>query len=138
VSNAIIKSLLEARLETWADTRSPALGIEFKNSPFTPLTGETYLRCYVLPAPTSSDDLAGAMRNYLGVLQISIVTPAGIGEGAAKGIESELDALFPVNLRLTSGAVTVHMITPMSAMSGTPDDGNYTLPVRAQYRADVI
>lgn len=137
MSTKLIRQLLETRLATWAAARSPALRVNYEDVKFTPNTGETYIRCFTLPARTGSDDLEGIHRLYAGVWQVSIVKPAGGGVGAAYGIVDELEALFPVNLRLTSGTFTVQIITPMGPGPLITDSTTSTIPVSCTYRADV-
>lgn len=138
MSNKLIRQLFETRLNTWAKARNPVLRVAFQDVPFTPASGETYLRCFLLPATTSSEDLQGVHKAYRGTWQVSIVKPAGGGLGAAGGIEDELAALFPNNLQLTSGAFKVYVRTPMSAAPALVDSLNTTIPVSLSYRADTI
>lgn len=138
MSNKLVRSAIETRLNAWASARAPALRIAFEGVTFAPLNGETYLQVFLLPATTGSNDLAGAHRVYRGVYQVSVVTPSGIGPGAAEGIADELAALFPLNLRMTVPGLTVQVITPVTAAKGEPDPPTFTLPVSFQYRADTI
>jgi hypothetical protein len=136
VSNKLIRSLLEARLNTWAKARNPVIRVAFQDVPFTPNAGETYLQCFVLPATTDSQMLEGGDRLYRGVWQVTIVKPKGNGLGAALGIEDELVALFPNDLPLTSGAFTVYIRSPMGSGPALTDELNTRIPVSCQYRAD--
>ena len=138
MSNASVRAALESRLATWAAARSPALAVVWENVPANPAQGQTYLRAFLLPADTQSDDLQGVHRARLGVFQVSIVLPIGQGPGAAMGIADELDALFPVNGRYTSGSVTTQIITPASPASGFQDEATFIVPVSIGYRADTI
>lgn len=138
MSTKLVRVILESRLATWAAARSPALRVAYENAPFTPTTGETYLRANMLPAPTQSDDLLGTHRGYLGVFQVSVVRPINVGPGLALDIAAELDTLFPVNGRYTSGAVTVQVISPPSAAPAFQAENEYIVPVSFQYRADTI
>jgi hypothetical protein len=136
VSQTLIRRAYEGRLATWAAARSPALPVSYENVPYTPTTGAKYLRAYVLPAATDAPDLAGALRTYRGVFQVSVCCPINTGPGAAAGIADELAALFVVNARLTSGAITVQQITPCSIAPALQDDTHYIVPVSFQYRCD--
>lgn len=136
MSNKRIRALYEGRLKTWAGARAPALRVAYQNAPFTPVTGETYLKAILLPADTSSDDLAGALRTYRGVFQVSVVAPISTGPGAAETIADELAVLFVHNARLTASGFTVQQITPATQAAALPDDSTYTVPVSFQYRAD--
>lgn len=136
MSNKRIRSLLEGRLKTWAAARSTPIRVAYQNVQFTPNSGETYLRCFVLPATTGSDTLEGEHRRYEGVWQVNIVKPLDGGLGSALGIEDELATLFPINLQLTSSGFELYIRTPMGSGSPIFDDLNVTLPVSCRYRAD--
>ncbi|RJG10915.1 hypothetical protein D3879_14640 [Pseudomonas cavernicola] len=138
MSNKLIRQLFETRLKNWAAARNPVLRVAYQDVAFIPLTSETYLRCFLLPANTSSDDLQGVHKAYRGVWQVSIVKPAGGGLVAAGGIEDELAALFPNNLELVSGAFKAYVRTPMSAATAIVEPLNTTIPVSCSYRADTI
>lgn len=130
-----IRSLIEQRLATWAASKS--LPVAWQNFAFTP-PSTTYLRAFLLPAETDSPDLQGAMRTFTGVYQVSIVLPEGQGSDAGETLAAEIDALFPLNLRLTSGAVTVQVIGPASPGPAIHDGARYLLPVSFRYRCDTV
>ncbi len=132
-----IRYLLETRLANWAAARSPALSIAWQNHPFTPPDG-MYLRAFLLPATTGSDDLQGSHRRYIGVYQVSIVAPPGSGSGAAESVANEIAALFPVNLALSivSPAFRVSVLTPCSIATAIQESDRYVVPVSFRYRSD--
>lgn len=135
MSNKTIRSLFETRLKTWAAARSTPLPIAYENVGFsTPDT--TYLRAFMLPGDTDSADLAGTLRNRVGVYQINIVCPANKGPGEGQGIAAELEALFPNNLVLTSSGFKVQTISPVRERKAIDADGRYTVPVDFAYRSD--
>lgn len=135
MSQRLIRQLYEQRLATWAAGKP--LPVAWQNVALTPPAG-TYLRAFLLPADTDSQDMAGDHRAYTGVFQVSIVTPNGQGSGAAEELAEELAALFPMALRLTSGAFAVQIIAPTSIGQQIPGDTHLTLPVWFRYRADTI
>jgi hypothetical protein len=136
VSQKKCRQAYEARLATWAASRSPPLRIEYENVPFVPVTGATYLRASALPARTTSPDLAGDMAVFQGVFQVLVVSPINIGSGVALGIADELDALFPVNQRLSISSFVVQQTTPVSLAPALPDANSFIVPVSFEYRAD--
>lgn len=107
MSTTKVRKLFETRLKNWASARSPALRVAFEDVAFTPNAGETYLRCFTLPARTGSDDLQGIHRLYTGVWQVNIVKPSNGGVGSLSAIADELETLFPQNLQLTDGSFMV-------------------------------
>ena len=136
MSHKIIRSLLESRLSAWASARTPPLRIAYQNVAFTPNNSETYLRAFLLPAGTDSNDLAGAHRLYTGLFQITIVTPAGNGPAGAETIADELAALYPLNDRLIRNGLTALIMTPVEPGPEQTEDTAFALPVSFQYRAD--
>lgn len=136
MSNKACRALIEAKLAAWASARVPALAIAWENVPFQPAAGATYLRGFLLPAVTTSPDLAGALRTWRGVYQVNVVAPINVGPGLADGIAAELEAVFPLNQRTVGSGLTLQIITPVTAAQGAEDDVNYIVPVSFQYRAD--
>lgn len=136
MSNKRIRGLYEGRLATWAAGRSTPLQVAYQNRPFTPVTGTLYLKAILLPADTASDDLAGALRTYRGVFQVSVMAPINAGPGLAETIGDELVALFVMNARLTASGFTVQQITPATQAAALQDEKNYIVPVSFEYRAD--
>ena len=133
MSNKLIRSLLQSRLNAWA-TAKP-IPVAWDNVKFMPPTG-SYIRASLLPADTQSIDLEGAHRGYMGLFQLSVHVPLGSGPNAAETLTDELSALFPMALRLESGSFWVQITSPCSAYPGIPGDTHYMVPVRFRYRAD--
>lgn len=137
MSDRIIRSLFELRLKAWADARVPKLPIAFEDVAFTPPDG-THLRAFLLPANADSEDLEGKHVAYRGVLQISVVTKAGSGRGAAELLAEEIATLFPNNLALTKAGFSVFVRSPMSTAAALQGETISTLPLSFQYRADTF
>lgn len=74
----------------------------------------------------------------MGVFQVSVVRPINTGPGLALDIAAELNTLFPVNGRYTSGSLTVQVTSPASAAPAQQDASSYIVPVSFGYRADTI
>jgi hypothetical protein len=138
MSQKAISVILQTRLNSWAAAQSPPVRVAWPNVPFTPTTGETYIRVSELPNDTDSKDLAGAHRLYQGVFQMTIVRPAGTGAGPAHDMVASLAAHFPVNGRYTSGSVTVHVTKPVSEGPPIQEGNTYEVPAWFSYRCDTI
>ena len=136
MSHKIVRSLFEARLAAWAKMKKPMMRIAHQNVGFKPVDGEIYLRAFLMPARTGSDDLAGEHRIYTGIFQITIVTPAGVGSGAGEGLAEEISLLFALNDRLSHEDFTVLVMTPVELGPEQQEDTGFALPVSFQYRAD--
>ena len=137
MSNALCRQAIETQLSAWAAARSPALPVAWENVEF-PSPPATYLRAFLLPAKTTGIDLAGVGRTYIGIYQVSVITPVDIGPGTAEGIASEIAALFPLNLRLAVSGMTLQVISPVTCAQGAQDGFSYIVPVSFGYRADTI
>lgn len=133
MSNKRIRSLLEQRLKAWADARP--IPVAWDNVKLTPPTGP-YIRATLLPADTTSIDLEGAHRGYMGLFQLSVHVPLGNGPNTAETLAEELSELFPMALRLESGAFWVQITSPCSQYPGLTGETHYMVPVRFRYRAD--
>jgi hypothetical protein len=136
MSHKLIRQIYEGRLAAWAAARAPVLRIAYQGVPFTPTPGETYLQAFTLPAGTSSQALAGDHKAYIGLFQVSVVTPSGSGTGKAEGIVDELVALFPLFERYSRAGLTVVTMTPADPGPSIEIDNNLTVSASFQYRAD--
>lgn len=134
MSQAIIRAALEGRLKTWADAEP--VTVAWENVEFNPPTS-AYLRANLLPNDTEMRDLQGRHRGYIGIFQVSIVLPIGVGAAAASGWITELDTLFSTETPITVGSVRIYITRPMSAAPALQDEGRYIVPVSCEYRSSV-
>lgn len=135
MSTPAIRRLYSARLDTWA--KAKGLPVAWENVLFDP-PATTYLRFFILPAGVDSLDLAGAHRQHVGLAQATIVCPLGAGPAEVEGLVEELAELFPLNLRLTEGDLTVQIMTPMSATPILQAEDRCAVSARFRYQADTI
>ena len=138
MSRQIIRDLLETRLETWAAAQNPPIPLAHENQDVLTTQTKPYFRIYLLPAQTQIIALEGAGREYNGVFQITTVFDMGIGTATIEAMEASLDALFPVNLRLTESGVTVQILSPMTGAPLIEEPDVVSCAVSCQYRAYVI
>lgn len=139
MSDRIIRSLFEGRLKAWASARTPVLPIAYEDVTFTPpANGAPYLKIFLLPGKTDSEDLEGKHTSYRGVLQISVVTKSGEGRGAAGLIADEISALYPNNMALTKAEFTVFIRSSMATAAAVQGDTTSSMPLSFQYRADTF
>lgn len=134
MSQQQVRALIETRLKDWADDND--FQCEWENVTFTP-DGSQYLKFNLLPAQTLSDDLAGKLRAFIGVAQITVFMASGVGTGPAELVVDQLDALFPASQTIFGTALNVLILTPVTPGNGFPDEAYYAVPVSFQYRADV-
>lgn len=131
-----MRALIETRLADWALDND--LPISWENLAFTPpADGSAYLKFNLLPGQTRSDDLAGQLRAWIGVAQITIFVPSKAGPAAAEAFVGQLDGLYPVSTYIVGAALSVLIQTPVTAGNGFNDEAYFAVPASFQYRADV-
>lgn len=133
MSQQAIRAAFESRLDSFATAQG--LTVTWENVATSEPDG-LYLQASLLPAPTRSDDLAGDHRAYRGVFQVLIVAPINNGAGPAEAIADAFADAMP--LRLTSGALTITVVQPVSIAPALQSETRYTVPVSVFYRADTI
>jgi hypothetical protein len=131
-----IRKLFESRLATWAAAHSPVLVVGYENQVFTP-PAALHLMTFLLPAQTLSPDLAGSITTYQGLFQVLIVNPNKDGTASVEAIVAELEGLFYNGLSLTDSGKSVHVIRPVYVGPPVVRPNQYSVAVRATYRADV-
>jgi len=136
VTQAIVRAALESKLATWSAGLSTPLQVAFENTEFTPPAGATYLRCFLLPLPTGSEDLGRAHRRFEGVFQVSIVLPLGVGPGAGDALVTALDAEFAPALSILRSGLRIYLLQPMAAAPGIREPDRWVIPCSVPYRAD--
>ncbi len=136
MSQAKVRAAIETRLKDWADASD--LTVAWEDVAFAPAPDQTWLRFTLMPAATESPDLAGDIRTYSGVAQVSVFVPSGKGPSVAEGHLAELDALFSDGDVLAADGFDVYIVSPVSAGPYQQDDLYSMLPVSFRYRADVL
>ena len=133
MSQALIRRALETALKTYADGAS--LPVQWQNVILNPQPA-AYLRAFLLPAQTSSADIARTNRAHAGIFQISICRPLNEGPGNAEAIAAALSAVFRPSTPLSAGGITVWCAQPLSVGASINEPGHYVLPCTVQYLAD--
>jgi hypothetical protein len=139
MSQARIRNLFDTRVREWTLSRRTQIPIVVQNVGSS-VPNTLHIQLFMLPAPTLSADLEGKHRSYNGAYQINIVTRLGAGPGETDRLVEELEALFPVNLRLTidQPEFAVQVMTPFSPRPPVPEPDRYTVPGFFTYRSDLI
>lgn len=134
MSHALIRQIFESTLTAWASTNS--YNIFYENVEAEPTVDQIYIKSFLLPASTQSLTLAGDHEKFVGVFQVSIATPLGVGVGLANDIAEEIKGLFPIYQPFEKNGFKVQPISPLHVMDGIVGDASYVLPVSFRYRAD--
>ena len=111
--------------------------VVLENGVATPVANQPYLKTYLFPAQPRTQTLAGDHKCYLGVFQVTIAVPVGEGTGRVTTIIDELQALFPVNGRVTYDTQTVVVMSPIETLVGEAVSGSFLTPISFNYRSDI-
>lgn len=136
MSEHLIRRAFETALQTWATANT--LPVAWENVELVPQPDGAYVRAFLLPAQTFSDDLQRAHSVFRGVFQISLCMPTGAGPAAAEALVASLRAAFPASVPLSAGGLTVFITDPLSRGPGIPEPDRYVVPCSLPYRADTI
>lgn len=131
-----IETALETRLLTLPWITNPEKQVAWEDVPFTPVTGQPYLRVRHLSNTPRELAFSGGPAELVGILQVDAVYPAGQGKVEAKGLAGQVADLFAPIQSLQTPAYRVDLLKTPAIASGMPDgEGWYTVPVSIQWRA---
>jgi hypothetical protein len=139
MSDSIIASAIEGRLATWAAAQVPPIPVAWENVTYAPVTGQRYLRGFLMPANTENPSQGGKHKHHHGIYQVSVFIPAnpGAGAGAARTIANDIKALFACPTTIVKSGINVNILRSPATAQGIPDDtGFYMVPVTIWYDAD--
>lgn len=134
MSDSEIRKAFNDMVRGYATSKGMAVSLE--NGDFTPPVDTPYLKTTLFPAKADTKTLAGDHKGYAGVYQVTIVVPAGQGTGNITTIAKELQTLFPIYKRVAYGSNIAVVMTPVTTMTGIPQDGSFHTPTFFNYRSD--
>lgn len=109
--------------------------IAWPNVRYEPLKGETYLEArFAMSEPRQAEIGTNGRNLQSGLYTVSIVSPAGHGEGEPMQLADAVRALFPRGLDLSAGAFAVTIVKTWAAPSFARD-GWHVLPVTIAWQA---
>lgn len=132
---AIIRAAFEKTLADWAAAQTPKIPVAFENVGFKPPASGPYLRCFLLPADTIDNTMAGQLSEYRGLFQVNVVCSAGAGPIDAEALTASIAALYPAKSRLSFGGQTVMIATPMRERPALQDVNAFVIPMDCRYTA---
>ncbi|GLO27639.1 phage tail terminator-like protein [Pseudomonas putida] len=132
MSHARARQAIEIKLAAWA-MAYPIKVANFEQV-FEPTAGETYLRAFLLPGPTTCRYLGGDAYEYAGVYQVSIICPSGEPLGTSEALIAALSTLFPVDSELSRSGFEGLIVEPVEQGPTIPEPTTYTVPASISYR----
>jgi hypothetical protein len=136
MSNAAIRSALESRLSTWADSQTPTpIPVSFQNVAFNKLAGTVFLECFLIPNLTANNELSGSRKTLKGLFQVNCWAPKGYGMRQVELLSQSIVDLYPIVPK--TGAVSVEE-TPSIGRAIPDDSGWVIVPVLIKYRYESV
>lgn len=133
MSEKTIRAALEEKLKAF-DTLMP---IAWENVNFDPTPGDPYFRVNLMRAEPENPAIGDRLRRYLGVLQVSLCYPQGVGPGVVEAKADALAAYFPRALTLVKNGINVVIDGTPYVMTGFADGDRWVVPVRIPYFSNV-
>lgn len=132
MSNILIRKALEQKL----DTILPALATAWENTQYAPVSGTPYQKVNLLRARPENPTM-DSFRTEMGIMQVALFYPLGVGANAAEVRAELIAATFPKGLRLSSGGVNVDINGSAYIMAGSADGDRWMIPVRIPYFSNI-
>lgn len=129
--------LIQAALEAHLAAMMPLLDTESENVPYTPKSGTPYQRVDLLSAEPENPTMGDGFHREIGIFQIMLRYPVGIGAGDAKERAELIRAAFKRGQSLANGGITVQIDRTPAVSAGIIQGDRYCVPVRVRYFANV-
>lgn len=129
-----VRAALEAKL----NGMTPSLATSWENVPYTPVAGTAYQACYLLPATPDNPTLGTEHYREQGIFQVSLFYPLQVGTATIMARAQLIRTTFYRGLSMTSGAVTVKVMTTPEISSGRVDGDRFSVPVKIRWQADIF
>lgn len=125
-------------LETHLAAMSPALATAWENAPFTPVSGTPYQKAFMLYAAPDNSTLGCQRRREVGVFQVTLCYPTGVGNSACQSRAEAVREHFKRGTTVSHGGQSVLVTqTPNKATLGVDGD-RYMVAVSIPYSADIF
>jgi len=133
-----IKAALYTRLTAVSPGAAlAAASIAWENRDFVPVVGTRFYAVNFLPGNPVAAAMGDAAQNRnVGVMQITIYEPKGIGDVLAQTEAERIAACFKRGTSLTYSGVTVYIVRAYR-QPAMLQDAWFNLPVVVEYQADV-
>ena len=104
------------------------------NVPFTPPSGEAYLRVALLPNGNQRLFMKGSDPHlFLGILQLTVVAPLNQGSSAATQLAGEVAAEFRADEALYESGIKVRIERAPDIGQAFPVDAAWIVPISIRY-----
>lgn len=112
---------------------TPALPVAYPNVAFTPPMGP-YLRADYMPNTTTRLMIKdGGMHQYMGILQVSVIWPSGVGEILARDVAVKVADHFNDTVRIPMGSGNIRIMKRPNIGRALQDADRIQIPVTIEW-----
>lgn len=119
---------IEAALNTQLIANANGVAIVFQNQKYTPTEGTPYMQPFFLPAQPDPWVIGAATNFHTGIYQVTLMYPAGEGQGDINTQADIIIAAFNQTTKLTYSSIDT-IIKSSGRGNAKQDDGWYFMPV---------
>ena len=113
----------------------PTMPIAWENTKYTPTVGTAYFRVWMLPAEADVVTMGPSpWMERVGVFQVSVFEPIGIGFGVPKAKAAQVVAAFKANTSFVYNGLLVIITKSWFSPAIVEPEGWYHIPVSVRYR----
>jgi hypothetical protein len=111
----------------------------FQNVVFSPVPGVPYQKVYLVPFKPDDQVQGAGYYQEIGLFQVTLVYPNGVGIGAILARAELLRSLFKKGSSFVNGGITVQVAeTPELGYLDESDEDQIHLPVKVPYMAQIF
>lgn len=129
-----IRNALEAALASI----TPSIDIAFENVAYEPVNGQPYCEAYLLPATPDNATVGSGFYQELGIFQVILRYPAGMGTLDCATRAGLIRDLFARGRSFTDGGVAVQVDRTPEVRKGEQEEGRWRQDVLIRWHADIF
>lgn len=115
----------------------PALATAYEGVDFTPIVGTPYQKVNLLPATPDNSTQGASYYRELGVFQITLCYPKGVGANAAQTRAELIKTQFKRATTMIESGLRVIVINTPTISPAFIDGDRYCIPVSVYYQCDI-
>lgn len=131
------QSKIQNALENALAGIEPALETVHGNEDYDPVAGQPYQEVHVLFATPANPTMGDGFYQELGVLQVNLQYPAGVGSADAAARAALIRDVFKRGASFTDGGVVVQIDRTPEVSGGVVDGDRWKVVIRARFHADI-
>jgi hypothetical protein len=132
MSNLVVASYFETRLNTWAAAQSPVIPVAWEGQGFAKPASDLWLEPFLIPNETMNYEVSGVRKTHLGLFHVNCWGKTGEGMGKVRRLAQSVVDLFPLVPKV--GLVSIESTPTASRPIESDPSGWVGIPVLIKYR----